>query len=1282
MEDPDVIGTKARKLSDGAGDSSMKTRVNTFFLNEAYGSFFLNMIADVVVRCMCAILLPLLGCCLAFGCCRKGKKRKEGFSKRQLQQLSDIWEERGRAIWVSEFAKLLEADHSHSAAESENPTSTSSTSQNLKSHGSEVLDNFSRDGDDNIVPDAVSHSPKLNGYVDQIQTPEKRPLKADVRKRPNGVIKQLQTGSDGRFVKHGGTPGGMMSGEAASTLTSEKLSVEPRSVSTSSSGGSTTGISTGVLGCAQYEHILDIPVVAVLPSSASLESGDALKGIFKVKLAIKFIQDMCSSRILQAWVKPTRENLRALRDLAVEGMKIDKEFTLQIDRFFMFHCKDNPEEPVLLSLRDVEVPTILQAEYVAGVLTIKGHYLEGAEIRAATLDEYLILHPEKQEKGNEIEKSPHPTEIEEWRCTNLLLPAKLDKVYVFASKKVCIQKEYVTVRSEALPLIDNTISTVMREWIPAAILILFTFLNLLPLMATVMNFSMILQFPQLWLPHLAPGLVIYILQMLPSSVETGIQSLVNQLKIFFAIFKFKPLLESTFTKRMSANSIERDSQSSSSINAKHIGDKDMEEKRKDLTKNQGTGNQSPIDLDWKWMTLKQKYSKSMEDWVTLPTESTKKVLETLPPFEVIYREHQKNYNLYSEFERKGTDSGSTSVFVKIYSKGLQLILQNLIPRRLIEVEDYAQIEAKYIFQVYLQGALNKTMDFDPIISNDESSGEVIDLKTLQLHIFHLIRFIESEFETTILQHQKMINTGVISWDMLWTLFQENEKVIYYCDLSKEELCGKVLSSQYTREEAFSKKRPSFLIELEVWDYDCVSYEPKIIARKISEFFQERNISSLDVHPIKLQKDVAKTEAFFLNRGKMYHELVLSTERHFLEYKGTMFWSFIDKFRYRGTFPAAHRESMDGRVMIDQGSYAKMKSHRYMGTAQPANGWMQGSLVRDKNLPTEDDANLQFAPTIVYGFSFPLRKWGCFLIPQLEEITFSPTAFDTLVMKEEQTKKMLLAMTEHFIKRPKQRSTTKEKVGSVDPLPNKGKGSIILLHGPPGTGKTLTVEALAEKMECPLWQLSVSTLNMKPKKLETRLMKKFEIAALWGAIMLLDEADVYLSPRNYSPLAPDASKGNALTGVFLRILEYYKGILFLTTNQINHFEPAIYSRISLFVRYEEFDLEQRRQLWNNFMKRAGIEKVTSTFWKEVLPIQLNGRVIRNIVSNAEILCEGQGKQLNEDYVLESLRVMTHVTIRSLFSIEEKGDERDGQDSMSLGGSLNIHHQWSVSDNQSA
>jgi len=56
-------------------------------------------------------------------------------------------------------------------------------------------------------------------------------------------------------------------------------------------------------------------------------------------------------------------------------------------------------------------------------------------------------------------------------------------------------------------------------------------------------------------------------------------------------------------------------------------------------------------------------------------------------------------------------------------------------------------------------------------------------------------------------------------------------------------------------------------------------------------------------------------------------------------------------------------------------------------------------------------------------------------------------------------------------------------------------------------------------------------------------------------------------------------------VFLRKLEYYEGILFLTTNRIAQFDEAILSRIHLLLRYEALTQVARRQVWRNFLSRA-------------------------------------------------------------------------------------------------
>ena len=102
----------------------------------------------------------------------------------------------------------------------------------------------------------------------------------------------------------------------------------------------------------------------------------------------------------------------------------------------------------------------------------------------------------------------------------------------------------------------------------------------------------------------------------------------------------------------------------------------------------------------------------------------------------------------------------------------------------------------------------------------------------------------------------------------------------------------------------------------------------------------------------------------------------------------------------------------------------------------------------------------------------------------------------------------------------------------------------MLHGPPGTGKTLTAEGISELLKCPLYTVSAGELGTDSRFLEMELQKILDICHAWGAILLLDEADVFLEKRNMHDL-----HRNALVSIFLRQLEYFQGILFLTTNRV-------------------------------------------------------------------------------------------------------------------------------------
>jgi ATP-dependent Lon protease len=87
----------------------------------------------------------------------------------------------------------------------------------------------------------------------------------------------------------------------------------------------------------------------------------------------------------------------------------------------------------------------------------------------------------------------------------------------------------------------------------------------------------------------------------------------------------------------------------------------------------------------------------------------------------------------------------------------------------------------------------------------------------------------------------------------------------------------------------------------------------------------------------------------------------------------------------------------------------------------------------------------------------------------------------------------------------------------DIIEGKGRGMIVLLCGPPGVGKTLTAESLAEEMKTPLYVMSAGDLGFDPSKVEAQLQTILEMCSRWNAILLLDEADVFLERHSLHEL---------------------------------------------------------------------------------------------------------------------------------------------------------------------
>ncbi|KAK7742340.1 hypothetical protein SLS53_004485 [Cytospora paraplurivora] len=93
-----------------------------------------------------------------------------------------------------------------------------------------------------------------------------------------------------------------------------------------------------------------------------------------------------------------------------------------------------------------------------------------------------------------------------------------------------------------------------------------------------------------------------------------------------------------------------------------------------------------------------------------------------------------------------------------------------------------------------------------------------------------------------------------------------------------------------------------------------------------------------------------------------------------------------------------------------------------------------------------------------------------------------------------------------------------------------------------------------------------------------------MAEVWGAVILIDEADVFLEKRVHQDL-----QRNSLVSIFLRTIEYYRGILFLTTNRVGHFDDAFVSRIHVVIRYTSLTPADRNRFWNQFFQKLENER---------------------------------------------------------------------------------------------
>ena len=115
----------------------------------------------------------------------------------------------------------------------------------------------------------------------------------------------------------------------------------------------------------------------------------------------------------------------------------------------------------------------------------------------------------------------------------------------------------------------------------------------------------------------------------------------------------------------------------------------------------------------------------------------------------------------------------------------------------------------------------------------------------------------------------------------------------------------------------------------------------------------------------------------------------------------------------------------------------------------------------------------------------------------------------------------------------------------------------------------------------------------------------------------------------------------MVAVFLRHVEYYRGILFLTTNRIKAFDEAFLSRIHVALHFDELSQDAQAQVWRSFLRKAGVADV-----EVLVPVlaqrSANGRQIKNACRTAQSLALSRGEPLGITHLTETLDAMEEFT----------------------------------------
>ncbi|KAJ8110588.1 hypothetical protein ONZ43_g5833 [Nemania bipapillata] len=364
------------------------------------------------------------------------------------------------------------------------------------------------------------------------------------------------------------------------------------------------------------------------------------------------------------------------------------------------------------------------------------------------------------------------------------------------------------------------------------------------------------------------------------------------------------------------------------------------------------------------------------------------------------------------------------------------------------------------------------------------------------------------------------------------------------------------------------------------DYDGISYVPVNHIFKIKHFHGERDISALDIYPLRFLKDDDKTKSTLREQGMWFRQAIAkkhlscngwtltcgpdgtsseSKESAYVEHiDGDVIIDFVEGYKSEPRLTSLGPSSWKEMTSFDDlnwpegydeleisywrpyGNNDQLESFFEIKEKIQITEWFAERLQNEqvntrailKNLEEGrrtndlDEEDVLLLPCRVIAYAFRERRFVMLDIKSLKNPEASDDVFNDLKIDPSHR-----IMVESLVKSHLEKQSTQKLCPSInmnqDLIRGKGSGLVILLHGVPG----------------------------------------------------VDEADIFLSRRELGDL-----KRNALVSVFLRVLEYYSGILFLTTNRVGTLDEAFKSRIHISLYYPPLDKKQTMEIFEVNIKK--------------------------------------------------------------------------------------------------